>query len=162
MVGIGYDVHRLAENRELYLGGIKIDFDKGLLGHSDGDVLIHAICDALLGAANLGDIGLHFPPNDDQYKNISSNKILKEVSKFLENSGLLAENIDAIVVAEVPKIYPHIKQMKQNIANILKISEDAISIKGKTNEGLGAVGEGKAIAAWAVCEVGRIYDSSEG
>ena len=162
MVGIGYDIHRLVENRELHLGGIKIEFDKGLLGHSDGDVLIHAICDALLGAANLGDIGLHFPPNDDQYKNISGNKILKEVSKFLENSGLLAENIDAIVVAETPRISPHVKRMKQNIANILKISEDAISIKGKTNEGLGVIGEGKAIAAWAVCEVGRIYDSSEG
>jgi len=162
MVGIGYDIHRLVENRELYLGGIKIDFEKGLIGHSDGDVLVHAICDALLGAANLGDIGLHFPPNDDRYKNIPGNKMLKEVKKFLENSGLLAENIDAVLVAEAPKISSYVKRMKRNLANILGIPEDAISIKGKTNEGLGVIGEGKAIAAWAICEVGRIYDSTEG
>lgn len=155
MVGIGYDIHRLVDNRELYLGGIKIDFDKGLLGHSDGDVLLHAICDALLGAANLGDIGLHFPPDDNRYKGISSNEILKTVGKRLENSGFFAKNIDAIVIAEAPKILTHVKHMKQNIAGTLKISKDSISIKGKTNEGLGAIGEGKAIAAWAICEIAR-------
>jgi 2-C-methyl-D-erythritol 2,4-cyclodiphosphate synthase len=155
MVGIGYDIHRLVDNRELYLGGVKIDFDKGLLGHSDGDVLLHAICDALLGAANLGDIGLHFPPDDNRYKGISSNEILKTVGKRLENSGFFAKNIDAIVIAEAPKILTHVKHMKQNIAGTLKISKDSISIKGKTNEGLGAIGEGKAIAAWAICEIAR-------
>jgi 2-C-methyl-D-erythritol 2,4-cyclodiphosphate synthase len=162
MVGIGYDIHRLVDNRKLYLGGVKIDFDKGLIGHSDGDVLLHAICDALLGAANLGDIGLHFPPDDDQYKGISSNEILKTVSKFLENSGFFAKNIDAIVIAEAPKILTYVKYMKQNIAGILKISKDSISIKGKTNEGLGAIGEGKAIAAWAICEIARRYDTPKG
>lgn len=161
MVGIGYDIHRLVDNRELYLGGVKIDFDKGLLGHSDGDVLLHAICDALLGAANLGDIGLHFPPDDDRYKGISSNEILKTVGKFLENSGFFAKNIDAIVIAEAPKILTYVKHMKQNIAGVLKISKDSISIKGKTNEGLGAIGEGKAIAAWAICEIARINDTPE-
>jgi 2-C-methyl-D-erythritol 2,4-cyclodiphosphate synthase len=161
MVGIGYDIHRLVENRKLYLGGIHIDFDKGLLGHSDGDVLIHAICDALLGAANLGDIGRHFPPDDNRYKDISSNEILKKVGIFLGNAGFFAKNIDAIVVTEAPKISPYIEKMKKNIANILKIPEDAISIKGKTNEGLGIIGGGNAIAAWVICEITRIYATPE-
>jgi 2-C-methyl-D-erythritol 2,4-cyclodiphosphate synthase len=162
MVGIGYDIHRLVENRELFLGGIKIPCDKGLLGHSDGDVLLHAICDALLGAANLGNIGQHFPPDKAKYKNISSNEILKQTSKFLENSGLFAKNIDSIIITEEPKIQPYITTIKKNIATILKISEDSISIKGKTNEGLGTIGAGQAIAAWAVCEVERIYASPQG
>ncbi len=162
MVGIGYDIHRLVDGRALYLGGIKFDFDKGLAGHSDGDVLIHAICDALLGAAHLGDIGQHFPPEDNRYKGFSSNEILKAVSKFLINSGLLAKNIDAVVIAEAPKILPYIPKMKKNMATILTISEDSISIKGKTNEGLGVIGEGHAIAAWAICEIGRIYATPEG
>jgi len=162
MIGIGYDIHRLVQGRKLYLGGIEINFDKGLLGHSDGDVLIHAICDALLGAANLGDIGFHFPPDDERYKDMSGNEILKRVSRFLENSGLLPKNIDAVVVAEAPKILPYKEKIKKNIATILKISEDMISIKGKTNEGLGHIGEGKAIAAWAVCEVTRLYATPEG
>jgi 2-C-methyl-D-erythritol 2,4-cyclodiphosphate synthase len=162
MVGIGYDIHRLAENRTLYLGGVKIDFDRGLLGHSDGDVLLHAICDALLGAANLGDIGQHFPPSDNQYKNLSSNKILLRTGKFLENSGLITKNIDAVIIAEQPKILPYINAMKKNIATILKISENSISIKGKTNEKIGEIGEGKAIAVWAICEVESIYASSQG
>jgi len=162
MVGIGYDIHRLSENRKLYLGGVKIDFDKGLLGHSDGDVLLHAICDALLGAANLGDIGQHFPPDDNRYKNISGKEILTKTSKFLENSGLFAKNIDAVVIAEAPKVLPYVNAMKKNIATILKISENSISIKGKTNEGMGEVGEGKAIAVWAICEIESIYVSSQG
>ena len=161
MVGIGYDIHPLSENRELYLGGVKIDFDKGLVGHSDGDVLLHAICDALLGAANLGDIGQHFPSDDNKYKNISSNEILTKTSKFIENSGLFAKNIDAVVIAEAPKILPYVKAMKKNIATILKISENSISIKGKTNEGMGEIGEGKAIAVWAICEIESIYASSQ-
>ena len=118
MVGIGYDIHRLEENRKLCLGGLKIDFPKGLVGHSDGDVLIHAICDALLGAANLGDIGQHFPPDENKYKNISSLEILKTVNKYLENSGCVVKKIDAIVIAEAPKILPYIQQMKKNIANV--------------------------------------------
>jgi len=161
MVGIGYDIHRLSEDRELYLGGVKIDFDKGLVGHSDGDVLLHAICDALLGAANLGDIGQHFPPDDNKYKNISSNEILTRTSKFLENSGLFAKNIDAVVIAEAPKIQPYVNAMKKNIATILKISENSISVKGKTNEGMGEIGEGKAIAVWAICEIESLYASSQ-
>lgn len=154
MVGIGYDIHRLVEKRPLYLGGIKIDFEKGLLGHSDGDVLLHAIADALLGAAHLGDIGQHFPPDDNRYKDISSNNILKNIAGMLENKGLSVKHIDAIVICEAPKILPHVPDMKKNIAALLKIPDTIISIKGKTNEGIGTIGEGKAIAAWAVCEIG--------
>lgn len=162
MVGIGYDIHRLVDNRELYLGGIKIDFDRGLAGHSDGDVLLHAICDALLGAANLGDIGQHFPPGDNQYKNIPSNQILAKTSKFLENSGLITKNIDAVIIAENPKILPYVSAMKKNIATILKISENSVSLKGKTNENIGEIGQGKAIAVWAICEIESIYASTQG
>ena len=162
MVGIGYDIHKLVVGRKLFLGGIQIDFEKGLLGHSDGDALIHAICDALLGAANLGDIGTHFPPSDEQFKNMASLRILKSVSKFIQNAGFLIKKIDSIVIAEEPKIQPHIREMKAAIATTLGISEDVISIKGKTNEGFGGVGAGQAIAAWAICEIGRIYASAEG
>jgi 2-C-methyl-D-erythritol 2,4-cyclodiphosphate synthase len=157
MVGIGYDIHRLVPNRRLFLGGILIDYPKGLLGHSDGDVLIHAICDALLGAANLGDIGMHFPPTDERYRDMASVKILQAVCKFLVDACFQVEQIDTVVVAEEPKILPHIENMKKVIANTIGISEHAISIKGKTNEGLGEIGSGQAIAAWAVCELGRIY-----
>jgi 2-C-methyl-D-erythritol 2,4-cyclodiphosphate synthase len=162
MVGIGYDIHRLVEGRPLFLGGVKFDFPKGLLGHSDGDVLLHAICDALLGAANLGDIGEHFPPGDDHYKDIASIELLKKVAHYLVDSGLLVQNVDAVVVCESPKILPRVKDIKKVVAAALAISPDAISVKGKTNEGLGEIGEGKAIAAYAVCEIDRIYDSPEG
>jgi 2-C-methyl-D-erythritol 2,4-cyclodiphosphate synthase len=162
MVGIGYDIHRLAENRTLFLGGVKIDFERGLVGHSDGDVLLHAICDALLGAANLGDIGQHFPPDNKNYQNMASNKILAKTCSFLENSGLITKNIDAVVIAEKPKILPYADAMKKNIAAILKISENAISIKGKTNEQIGEIGAGNAIAAWAICEVENIYAPPKG
>ncbi len=161
MVGLGYDIHRLVEKRPLYIGGVKINFHMGLLGHSDGDVLLHAICDALLGAANLGDIGFHFPPEDKKYKDISSLKLLKKVAEFLRNSGFFVKNIDAVVIAEKPKILPYIPEMKKNIAHILSMNQEHISIKGKTNEGIGDIGENKAIAAFAVCEIGRIYDSIE-
>jgi 2-C-methyl-D-erythritol 2,4-cyclodiphosphate synthase len=162
MVGIGYDIHHLVENRPLYLGGVRINFPKGLLGHSDGDVLLHAICDALLGAANLGDIGMHFPANDDRYKNIASTELLKSVNKYLKDSGFFTTNLDAIVIAEQPKIVAYKTQMKKNISVILGIPTDVISIKGKTNEGLDSIGRGEAIAAWAICEIARIYDTPEG
>jgi len=161
MIGIGYDIHRLVPDRKLYLGGIRIDYPKGLLGHSDGDVLIHAICDAALGAANLGDIGMHFPTTDNTYTNMPSIKILRSVKKYLEDSGLLVRQLDSVVIAEEPKILPHIKDMKTAIASALGISEDFVSIKGKTNEGIGEIGAGEAIAAWAVCEVDRIYATPE-
>jgi 2-C-methyl-D-erythritol 2,4-cyclodiphosphate synthase len=161
MVGIGYDIHRLVPKRQLYLGGVKIDFPEGLAGHSDGDVLIHAICDALLGAANLGDIGRHFPPDDNQYKDISSLKLLKLVNRFLKNTGYMVKHIDTVVIAEAPKILPYVEEMKTAIANAIDISSETISIKGKTNEGMGEIGEGRAIAAWAVCQIGRIYATPE-
>ncbi|MEO0136602.1 MAG: 2-C-methyl-D-erythritol 2,4-cyclodiphosphate synthase [candidate division WOR-3 bacterium] len=161
MVGIGYDIHRLVEKRPLYLGGVKIDYPLGLLGHSDGDVLLHAICDALLGAANLGDIGFHFPPEDKKYKDISSLKLLKKVGEFLKNSGFFVKNIDAVVIAEKPRLLPYLPEMRKNIAHALSMHPEHVSIKGKTNEGMGEIGENKAIAAFAVCEIGRIYDSAE-
>ncbi|MGQ9534655.1 MAG: 2-C-methyl-D-erythritol 2,4-cyclodiphosphate synthase [bacterium] len=161
MVGIGYDIHRLVEDRPLYLGGVRIDFHLGLLGHSDGDVLLHAICDALLGAANLGDIGTHFPPEDKKYKDISSLKLLKKVGIFLKNSGFFTKNIDAVVIAEKPKILPYVTEMKKQISHTLAIASEHISIKGKTNEGIGDIGAGRAIAAIAICEIGRIYDTFE-
>jgi 2-C-methyl-D-erythritol 2,4-cyclodiphosphate synthase len=162
MVGIGYDVHRLVEGKPLFLGGVKIDYEKGLAGHSDGDVLLHAVCDALLGAANLGDIGMHFPPTDEHYKNISSSVLLKKVKAFLENSGFLTKNIDAIIIAEHPKILPYKNLIQKTIANILQIPENSVSVKGKTNEGIGLIGEGKAIAAWAVCEITLLYATPQG
>jgi 2-C-methyl-D-erythritol 2,4-cyclodiphosphate synthase len=162
MVGIGYDIHRLVEGRPLFLGGVKFDLPKGLLGHSDGDVLLHAICDALLGAANLGDVGAHFPPDDNRYKNIASIELLKKVARYLADSGLIVNNIDAVVICESPKILPRVKDIKKAVAAALSISPDAVSIKGKTNEGLGEIGKGEAIAAYAVCEIDRIYDSPEG
>lgn len=160
-MGIGYDIHRLVENRKLYLGGVRIDFPKGLLGHSDGDVLLHAICDALLGAAKLGDIGQHFPPDDKRFKDISSIKLLKKVGEFLRDSGFHVKSIDAIIIAEEPKLLPYIEEMKKNIGRNLSVALEHISIKGKTNEGIGPIGEGRAIAALAVCEIGRIYDTTE-
>ena len=155
MVGIGYDIHPLVPHRKLFLGGIEIDFPFGLAGHSDGDVLLHAICDALLGAANLGDIGKHFPPDDQRYKNISSLKLLKSTGNLLKDSGHKVEHIDTIVIAEKPRILDHVDRMKAAIASSLEIPVDAISIKGKTNEGMGDIGKGKAIAAWAICAIGR-------
>jgi 2-C-methyl-D-erythritol 2,4-cyclodiphosphate synthase len=160
MVGIGYDIHRLVEKRPLYLGGIRIDYNKGLLGHSDGDVLLHAIADALLGAAHLGDIGQHFPPDDNRYKDISSNDILRNVAGMLESKGMSAKHVDAIVICEAPRILPYVAAMKKNIAAILKVADTTISIKGKTNEGIGAIGKGEAIAAWAVCEVEKLNAST--
>lgn len=148
--GMGYDVHRLAEDRELILGGVKIPYEKGLLGHSDADVLIHAIMDALLGAAALGDIGRHFPDTDPAYKGISSVKLLKHVGKLLEDKLYFISNIDATIIAQRPKMAPHIEQMRTNIAEALHIELDQINIKATTEEGLGFTGTGEGIAAQAV------------
>lgn len=149
-VGYGYDVHRLVEGRELWLGGIKIDFEMGLLGHSDADVLIHAICDAMLGAANLRDIGYHFPDNSEKYHNIDSKVLLKETTRLLEAKGWTVGNIDATVCAERPKLNPHIESMKACLAPIIGITEDDISIKATTTEKLGFTGRMEGISASAV------------
>ncbi len=151
-IGHGFDVHQLVAGRPLILGGIKIPFDKGLMGHSDADVLLHAICDALLGAAGLPDIGQHFPPSDPNWKDADSGGLLAKVKGFVEASGCEEiVNIDAIIMAEQPKISPHIQAMKARIARILAITEDRISIKATTCERLGFVGREEGIAASAVC-----------
>lgn len=149
-VGYGYDVHRLVENRDLWLGGIKIDFEFGLLGHSDADVLIHAICDAMLGAANLRDIGYHFPDNSEKYHNIDSKLLLRETTRLIAEKGWKVGNIDATVCAERPKLNPHIPAMKACLAPLIGISEDDISIKATTTEKLGFTGRMEGISASAV------------
>lgn len=150
-VGNGYDVHRLVENRKLTIGGVDIPYEKGLLGHSDADVLLHAICDALLGAAGLGDIGKHFPDSASQYKDISSIMLLKEVHRLLAGAGFRVSNIDATIVAEKPKMAPHIADMVKNIAAATEIDRLAVNVKATTTEGLGFAGRGEGIAAYAVC-----------
>lgn len=150
-VGIGYDVHRLAEGRELILGGVKIDHDLGLLGHSDADVLVHAVMDALLGAACLGDIGKHFPDTDDRYRGISSIKLLEHVAGLLEQNGYKVGNVDAIIVAQKPRMAPHIETMRENMARALCVDAGRVSIKATTEEGLGFTGSGEGIASQAVC-----------
>ena len=148
--GIGYDLHRLEAGRKLILGGIEVPFDKGPVGHSDGDALAHAICDALLGAANLGDIGTHFPDNDPRWKGASSLVFLEHVRDLLAARRLRIEHIDAIVIAERPKLGPHFAAMREALAGALGIGADAINLKAKTNEGVDAVGRGDAIAAQAI------------
>lgn len=150
-VGMGYDVHRLVENRKLILGGVEIPYDKGLLGHSDADVLLHAIMDALLGAAALGDIGKHFPDTDPTYKGADSRKLLEYVGELLEEKCYFVENIDATIIAQAPKMRPHIEQMRQNIADTLGIAIDQVNIKATTEEGLGFTGTGEGISAQAIC-----------
>lgn len=150
-VGMGYDVHRLTENRALILGGVNIPWEKGLLGHSDADVLIHAIMDALLGAAALGDIGKHFPDTDSAYKGISSVCLLEQVAALLAEKGYGVTNIDATIIAQKPKMAPHIPQMRENIAKALKIDISRLNIKATTEEGLGFTGRGEGIASQAVC-----------
>jgi 2-C-methyl-D-erythritol 2,4-cyclodiphosphate synthase len=149
-VGFGYDVHRLADNRELWLGGVKIEHSQGLLGHSDADVLIHAVCDALLGAANLRDIGFHFPDTAGEYKNIDSKILLKKTLDVIREKGYSIGNIDATICAERPKINPHILQIQKVMAEILQISVDDISIKATTSEKMGFVGREEGFAAYAV------------
>ena len=150
-VGMGYDVHKLTEGRALILGGVEIPYEKGLLGHSDADVLLHAIMDALLGAAALGDIGTHFPDTDPAYKGISSIRLLEQVGALLEKADYVIGNIDATIIAQRPKMAPHIPAMRKNAAEALKISVDQINIKATTEEGLGFTGTGEGISAQAVC-----------
>lgn len=150
-IGTGYDVHRLVEGRKLILGGVEIPFEKGLLGHSDADVLLHAIMDALLGAAALGDIGKHFPDTDPAYEGISSLELLRQVGELLEERLFLIENIDATVIAQRPKLRPFIDTMQENIANALKIEISQVNVKATTEEGLGFTGNGEGISSQAVC-----------
>lgn len=155
-VGMGYDVHRLTEGRDLILGGVKIPYEKGLLGHSDADVLIHAVMDALLGAAALGDIGKHFPDTDIKYKGISSISLLEHVARLLEEHQYIIENIDATIIAQRPKMRPHIEDMRKNIADALKISIEQVNIKATTEEGLGFTGTGEGISSQAICLLEKI------
>lgn len=155
-IGTGYDVHKLAEGRELILGGVHIPYEKGLLGHSDADVLVHAIMDALLGAASLGDIGKHFPDSDPAYKGISSIHLLERVGGLLAKEGFIIGNIDSTVIAQRPKLADYIPEMVLNIAKALKISERKVSVKATTEEGLGFTGEGLGIAAQGVCLLDEI------
>lgn len=150
-IGHGYDVHKLVECRDLVLGGVKIPFDKGLLGHSDADVLLHAICDALLGAAALGDIGKYFPDTDDTFKNIDSRILLRKAVATLKEKGYTIGNIDATIIAQKPKIAPFIEQMRKNIADDTECNIDRVNVKATTEEGLGFTGEMLGISAHAVC-----------
>ena len=159
-VGMGYDVHRLTEGRDLILGGVKIPYEKGLLGHSDADVLLHAIMDALLGAAALGDIGKHFPDTDEKYSGISSMKLLKHVAGLLEENLYIVENIDTTIIAQKPKMRPHIAQMEENIASALGIERDRVNVKATTEEGLGFTGSGEGISAQAICALEKITNFS--
>ena len=149
-VGCGYDVHRLVQGRKLVLGGVTIPFEKGLLGHSDADVLLHALCDALLGAAGLGDIGEHFPDTDPQLKDISSMELLSRTFQLVKQNGFLVSNVDATILAEAPGLGRHRPAMQSNIAQVLEVEPGVVNIKATTTEGLGAVGEGEAIAAMCV------------
>ena len=154
-VGIGYDVHRLTEGRKLILGGVDIPYEKGLLGHSDADVLLHAICDALLGAAALGDIGRHFPDNDASYKNIDSMILLGRVKELISENGYEISNIDATVVCQRPKLAPHIEQMAKNISTCLELEYSQVNIKATTTETLGFEGRKEGISSHAVCLIKR-------
>ncbi|MCI9486640.1 MAG: 2-C-methyl-D-erythritol 2,4-cyclodiphosphate synthase [Lachnospiraceae bacterium] len=148
-IGMGYDVHRLAEGRALILGGVEVPYEKGLLGHSDADVLLHAVMDALLGAAALGDIGQHFPDTDEAYRGISSLELLKRVGKLLEEHRYAVGNIDATVIAQRPKLSPYREEMRRNIAETLRISVSQVNVKATTEEGLGFTGSGEGISAQA-------------
>ena len=157
-IGMGYDVHRLTEGRKLILGGVEIPYEKGLLGHSDADVLIHAVMDALLGAAALGDIGKHFPDTDEQYRGISSIVLLKHVAALLEENCFVIENIDATVIAQRPKLLPYMEQMRANIGDALGLETDRVNVKATTEEGLGFTGSGEGISAQAVCLLQPLTD----
>ena len=159
-VGMGYDVHKLVEGRDLILGGVKIPHTLGLLGHSDADVLLHAIMDALLGAAALGDIGKHFPDTDPQYKGISSIKLLEHVTKLIEEKGYIVENIDATIIAQKPKMRPYIEEMEKNIATALHIDVSQVNVKATTEEGLGFTGTEQGISSQAICALTTIYEIS--
>ena len=150
-IGMGYDVHRLVPDRDLIMGGVRIPYEKGLLGHSDADVLLHAIMDALLGAAALGDIGKHFPDTDPQYKGISSMKLLEHVGELLEENCFFIENIDATIIAQAPKMRPYIDEMRANIAGALGLDISQVNVKATTEEGLGFTGTGEGISSQAIC-----------
>lgn len=155
-VGLGYDVHKLVEGRDLIIGGVNIPYEKGLLGHSDADVLLHAISDALLGAAALGDIGKHFPDTDPKYKGADSLKLLEHVGDLLEENLYIIENIDATIIAQRPKMAPHISKMRENIARVLELEVDQVNIKATTEEGLGFTGTGEGISSQAICVIEKI------
>ena len=152
-VGFGYDVHRLVEERKLILGGVEIPYEKGLLGHSDADVLVHAVMDAMLGAAGMGDIGRHFPDSDNQYKGIDSMILLQKVTELLTEAGYMVNNIDVTVVAQRPKLAGYIPQMEVNLAKAVQVEEDAVNVKATTTEKLGFEGEGLGMSAYAVCTI---------
>ena len=156
-IGMGYDVHRLTEGRKLIIGGVDIPYEKGLLGHSDADVLLHAIMDALLGAAALGDIGKHFPDSDPAYKGISSMELLGKVGQLLEDNSFLIENIDATIIAQAPKMRPYIDTMRENIARVLQVEVSQVNVKATTEEGLGFTGTGEGISSQAVCLLNTPY-----
>ena len=155
-IGTGYDVHRLVSGRKLMIGGVEISSEQGLLGHSDADVLLHAICDALLGAACLGDIGRHFPDTAPKYKGISSLVLLEEVRRLLGEAGFRVNNIDATIVAEKPKMAPHIRAMVENIATAVNADRSLVNVKATTTEGLGFTGRGEGMAAYAVCTIKKV------
>lgn len=159
-IGLGYDVHKLTEGRKLILGGVEIPHKLGLLGHSDADVLIHAIMDALLGAAALGDIGKHFPDTDEKYRGISSRKLLEHVRGLIEKEGFFIENIDATIIAQKPKLRSYIDEMEQNIADDLKLEKNQINVKATTEEGLGFTGCEEGISAQAICALSSFYENS--
>ncbi|MDO4188198.1 MAG: 2-C-methyl-D-erythritol 2,4-cyclodiphosphate synthase [Lachnospiraceae bacterium] len=161
-IGMGYDVHKLVEGRDLIVGGVKIEHEKGLLGHSDADVLLHAIMDALLGAAALGDIGKHFPDTDPQYKGISSIKLLEHVGKLLADNNYFIGNIDATIIAQAPKFRPYIDQMNENIAKALDIDINQVNVKATTEEGLGFTGRKEGISSQAICILNQPADLIEG
>ncbi len=154
-IGHGYDVHRLVEGRPLILGGVNVPYERGLLGHSDADVLVHAIMDALLGAAALGDIGRHFPDSDNKYKDISSLKLLAHVGDLLDKHGFEIVNIDSIIVAQSPRLAAYIPQMKQNIAQVLGMDEGDVNVKATTTEKLGFTGREEGISSYAVCIINK-------
>ncbi len=153
-VGVGYDLHRLVKGRSLVLGGVSIPFEKGLLGHSDADVLLHAACDAMLGAAAMGDIGRHFPDTDPKFRGISSTVFVEKTYELILEKGLLVNNLDATIIAEAPKLLPYCKTMKENISSLLEVEPGSVNIKATTNEGIGGIGRGEAIAA--ICVVSLV------
>ena len=159
-VGMGYDVHRLTVGRKLIMGGVEIPYEKGLLGHSDADVLVHAVMDALLGAAALGDIGKHFPDTDPKYEGGSSICLLEHVGRILEENGYVIENIDATIIAQRPKMRPYIDQMRENMAKALGIETDQVSVKATTEEGLGFTGTGEGISSHAICAIEKFTNFS--
>ena len=157
-IGMGYDVHRLVEDRALIIGGVEIPYEKGLLGHSDADVLLHAVMDALLGAAAMGDIGKHFPDTDPEYKGISSLILLEKVGELLRENGFIIENIDATIIAQAPKMRPYIDSMRENIARVLEVDISCVNVKATTEEGLGFTGSGEGISSQAICMLTSPFD----